>query len=214
MGDETLTPNESYQGREIIDPVTHGVCRKDDLSASLRSIAKWPLFLIGFAFIIAVYIICTGLSRNYRDDFTNGKITSAQLSNNLLGITIFNAILIFICETIYKSLVALVCWFENHRFKQDYESSVIYKDFAFMFVMCYINLFDYAFLEGDFDLLSDSLIGLVVTKAALSIAKVFVLPALKHWWGKKQFYKTWTPWKFNAKKQLMTDHDLMYDWKT
>ena len=214
MGDEQLTANESYQGRSFIDPVTHEVSRRDTLSASLRGFAKWPLFLIGFAFVIIVYIICKGLAQNYQDDFKNGKITQAELSDDLLGITILNAILIFICETIYKSLVALVCWFENHRYKQDYESSVIYKDFAFMFLMCYIVLFDYAFSEGDFDLVSDSLIGLVIVKAGLSIAKVFVLPALKHWWGKRQFYKTWTPWKFAAKLQLMTDHQLNYDWKT
>jgi hypothetical protein len=64
---------------------------------------------------------------------------------------------------------------ENHRYADDYESSLITKNFAFTFVNSNIVLFSIAFYEQDFNKLTQNLaIILAVKQIALGLLQILM----------------------------------------
>lgn len=65
-----------------------------------------------------------------------------------------SAVVIIVLDEIYRFLATMMANWENHRYAEDYESSLITKNFAFTFVNSNIMLFSIAFYEQDFNKLS------------------------------------------------------------
>ena len=62
---------------------------------------------------------------------------------------VLNAMLIMILNMIYRKVAKYLTNWENHRTQQDFEYSLIIKNFLFQFVNSYISLFYVAFVKGN-----------------------------------------------------------------
>lgn len=93
--------------------------------------------------------------------------------------SVISAVVIIVLDAIYRKLATMMANWENHRYADEYESSLITKNFAFTFVNSNIMLFSIAFFEQDFNKLTQNLaIILAVKQIALSTLEI-VLPWLK-----------------------------------
>lgn len=75
----------------------------------------------------------------------------------------------------------LVDW-ENHRYDEGWENSLIIKTFAFQFINAYIALFAIAFEERNYWKLATNLATILVFKQIALALVTFLLPMLKIWW--------------------------------
>lgn len=98
---------------------------------------------------------------------------------------------IIVLDNIYRFLATLMVDWENHKYAEDYENSLITKNFAFTFVNSNIALFSVAFAQQDFGHLAEQLaINLAVKQITFS-ALDNILPkikvSLKSWWMTRKF---------------------------
>ena len=91
---------------------------------------------------------------------------------------------------------------ENHKLRSDEENSFILKTFAFNFVISYINLFYYAFFLRDFKQLSLQFVTIIVSKNALFLLKMNLMPYVIYHLKKKSFLKLWIDKRIKIKKLL------------
>jgi threonine/homoserine/homoserine lactone efflux protein len=134
--------------------------------------------------VTAIAIVCACFFGYYTFKRTNkGK---AEYS---VGSSVINAVVIVVLGTIYRFVSrALVNW-ENHRYQEDWENSLITKSFSFQFVNAYISLFTIAFVDQSFNELAQSLaIILAAKQIGMNLLDVF-LPMLKVSFRKKKLDK-------------------------
>lgn len=68
---------------------------------------------------------------------------------------------------------------ENHQYAEDWENSLITKNFSFQFVNAYISLFTVAFVDREFNHLAQSLaIILAAKQVGMNILDI-VIPMIK-----------------------------------
>ena len=72
--------------------------------------------------------------------------------------------MIVILSTIYSAVALALTQWENHQFEDDWEDSLIIKNFSFQFVNAYIALFTMAFAEQDFNKLAYNLAIIIAAK--------------------------------------------------
>jgi len=80
---------------------------------------------------------------------------------------------------------------ENHRYQEEWENSLIVKNFAFQFVNAYISLFSIAFFDRDFNTLATNLgIILILKQVAINLIE-FVLPKIMNKIKSKRLLNKW-----------------------
>ena len=84
-----------------------------------------------------------------------------------LGASIVYALVITLLGTIYKKMAVILANWENHKYKEAWENSLISKTFAFLFVNAYISLFTKAFALRSFNDVAVLLITILAAKQIL-----------------------------------------------
>ncbi len=124
--------------------------------------------------------------------------TLKSILGSLLGA--LNGLAIFIFTEVYNYCSNIVVEWENHKYESEKQNSFIIKTFIFQFFISYINLFYYAFIVKDFDLLSMNFLTIIITKNFAFIFKINLLPYMIFKWKKYQFLKKWKPERVRRKK--------------
>jgi Calcium-activated chloride channel len=152
----------------IIDTDSRQVKRTNVVHTQIRRIfGEIPIVSFSIAAVIACFI------GNIIYDRSNTE------PSNSVAASIINAVVIIVLDAIYRKLATMMANWENHRYSEDYESSLITKNFAFTFVNSNIALFSIAFYEQNFNKLTQNLaIILAVKQIALSGLEI-ILPWLK-----------------------------------
>lgn len=71
-----------------------------------------------------------------------------------IGASILNALIIIVLDYFYKKLATMMVNWENHKYADDWENSLITKNFSFKFVNSNIALLSTAFYVQDFNTLA------------------------------------------------------------
>jgi membrane protein YdbS with pleckstrin-like domain len=100
-----------------------------------RMQAEFPTVMIGIG---AIAVAFWGYYTISEENINNGTIG--------LGSSIVYAIVITILGAVYKIVALVLVNWENHKYKESWEESLISKSFAFLFVNSYISLFTKAFV--------------------------------------------------------------------
>ncbi len=98
---------------------------------------------------------------------------------------------------------------ENHKYFEDWENSLITKHFAFQFVNAYITLFSNAFADQDFNELALNLVIITVGKQIVMNLLDIYVPMLKIYWAKRKLNKVFIT-DFPGKSKTKEDIDLHY----
>lgn len=144
-------PRLKYEGIDVISQKTNNVKKQDFNHFIKKNIWTLPLNLAG---IIMVGSSCIGFiyfSKKIKEQAKNKKISEREemMYSSLIGMA--NGIIIFICGVVYEGLAYLVVNYENHEFWNDWENSMIYKNFLFQFLNSYFVLFYFAYYDSDYD---------------------------------------------------------------
>lgn len=133
-----------YRAEFVIDKKTQAVKRISFSTPSVRRLlGELPSVIIGIAIIVACYYGYYTIKHEHK--------TEASYS---VGSSVVNAIVIIILGQIYRVIAKLLANWENHRYAEDWENSLITKIFAFQFVNAYISLFSIAFVDQEFNALA------------------------------------------------------------
>lgn len=139
--DDQIRPD--FRADLIIDSESRSVKSTNVVHTKTRRIfGEIPIVSISIAAVIACF------SGNIVFDRSN-----TDPSNSVIA-SIINAVVIIVLDAIYRKLATMMANWENHRYADDYESSLISKNFAFTFVNSNIALFSIAFYEQDFNKLT------------------------------------------------------------
>lgn len=170
--DDQVRPN--FKADMTIDSESRTVKRTNVThTMTRRFFGEIPIVSVSIAAVIACFIGNLVYVRDHTD------------SASSVGASIISAIVIIVLDAVYRLLATMMADWENHRYEDDYESSLITKNFAFSFVNSNIMLFSIAFYEQDFNKLTLNLaIILAVKQIALSALEI-ILPSimltLKKW---------------------------------
>lgn len=186
--EKAITRTE-YDGKYIIDAVTKDIRIQDSFPTKYRKwITNIPLLIIGVGLILSNFIFFTFLTNEIK--LMDG-VTSFMRSVYLAAAGAGNAVIIVIFTLIYNLLCVCAVRWENHRFENTRESSLVVKTFTFDFVLNYINLFYYAFFLKDFNILSTNFVSVVITKNIIFNVKTNLLPWVIYLIKKRGLIKRW-----------------------
>ena len=137
-GDESELPDFKYDYK--IDTIEKDIKRKNLFDTYLRRLAgELPTVVFGILIVVGLFVGYFLYSHTFKDPV------------NSFGSSAINAVIIITLGVIYRGIAKkLVAW-ENHRYSDDMENSLISKNFAFQFVNAYISIFAVAFAEQDFN---------------------------------------------------------------
>ena len=86
--------------------------------------------------------------------------------------------------------IKVVNW-ENHRYQEEWENSLVIKNFTFQFANSYLTLFWIAFFDQDFSALAYSMGSILIVKQfALNLVEI-VLPAILNCLKQRKILKLW-----------------------
>jgi anoctamin-10 len=199
-----------YQGTYIIDKVTKKIRQEAKFSTNKRIwLLTIPLLIIGISLLSANFVVFVFLSDTVRNDDTLGFI---KQSIYLAIIGSCNGTIIFIFTVIYNFCSKKAVQWENHRFENTEEKSMVMKTFIFEFLIAYLNLFYYAFIKKDFALLSTNFVTIVLTKNLLFNLTSNILPWILFRFKKFLFQRKWKAHRKSIKKLILKE--LKIDYKT
>jgi len=157
-----------YKSDYMIEISSKKIIKKNITNTYLRRIlVELPTILFSVGILLASFI---GYRFWQRTDKTfTTKIVSASV--NATGIVIFGLI--------YRKIAIMLVNWENHRYEEEWENSLITKNFAFQFVNAYIALFAIAFeplenvMENRFNKMAVTLaIILIVKQISMNVVEV------------------------------------------
>ena len=153
-----------YRSEYVICPETHHYKKETFSNAYLRRIfVELPTIISAIGIFIGVYYAY------YRYMHSHTSMVSSLVSAAIY------AIVIILLGTTYKAIANLLATWENHRFQQEWENSLITKVFSFQFVNSYIALFAFAFAEQNFNTLAYNVaIFIIVKQIAMNLVEVFI----------------------------------------
>ena len=193
----------SFRGYFSVDKKS-GLIKKKDAANRIqrRIIINFLLVSLGSAMIIFTFVSSISVSDTIKNDYADTNYI--HYNSLLVQAGSMNGILIFLCEIIYTFLQTGAQYIENHEYQENAKNSLIVKSFCFQFVISYISLFYYAFIEQNFEVLSGNLLSLVITKQGLTIVKLNVLPWLQYRYNFKKFSHEWKKIYVNHKKHILS----------
>ncbi len=102
-----------------------------------------------------------------------------------------NGAAIAVLNTIYKTVAIKVVNWENHRYQEKWENSLIIKNFTFQFANSYLTLFWIAFVDMRFSALAYSMGSILIVKQfALNFVEI-VLPIITNCIKQRKILKAW-----------------------
>ena len=209
---ENELPRLNYNGNYVIDPISKKITKKNKFSTfKRRLITEIPLVSLGALFIIALFILIIYLN-NKINDMTDEELKSIldkepKIVRSILLICtgLLNGILIFILTEVYKVCSNLVVDWENHLYESDKENSFIVKTFIFNFFISYLNLFYYAFIIQNFDILATNFISIIISKNLMFFLKINLIPYLIYRFKKHHFLKKWISYRKILKNKYLKE---------
>ena len=113
--------------------------------------------------------------------------------------TVANGASIAILNTIYKALAIKVVNWENHRYQEEWENSLVIKNFTFQFANSYLTLFWIAFKDQNFKGLAYSMGSILIVKQfALNLVEI-VLPIITNCLKQRKILKAWKTYEDKPK---------------
>lgn len=100
-----------------------------------------------------------------------------------IGASILNALIIIVLDYFYKKLATMMVNWENHKYADDWENSLITKNFSFKFVNSNIALLSTAFYVQDFNTLAQNLAVIQVVKQIAFGCLDILVPLIKVKYG-------------------------------
>lgn len=126
-----------YRAEFVIDKKTHAVKKKSFSNPSVRRVlGEFPSVVTGVCIIVACFFGYYTIKHSHKGE-----------ASYSVGSSIVNAVIIIILGSIYRVLARVLANWENHKYTEDWENSLITKVFAFQFVNAYISLFSIAFVD-------------------------------------------------------------------
>ena len=203
---EKAITRPEYDGDYIIDQITKDIRIQDSFPTKYRRwITNIPLLVIGVGLILANFVFFSFLTNEIKN---LSNITNFTRSLYLSTAGVANGFIIFIFALIYNMLCICAVRWENHRFENTRESSLVLKTFTFDFVLNYINLFYYAFVLKDFNILSTNFVSVVLTKNIIFNLKTNIIPWLIYLIKKRMLIKKWVAYLPELKTKLYTQEKL------
>lgn len=171
-----------FDGEYVIDKDTEDVRKRNMANPYLRTI------FVGIPFIGFSLAIVVGTFVGFRlwyNTFTEDDTFFRTL------VTVANGAAIAVLNTIYKMLAIKVVNWENHRYQEEWENSLVIKNFTFQFANSYLTLFWIAFFDQDFSALAYSMGSILIVKQfALNLVEI-VLPAILNCLKQRKILKLW-----------------------
>ena len=196
-----------YDGIYIIDTVTKGVRLQDPFPTRYRKIiTNIPLIVIGLVLIVANFFVFTFIN----DEIKKKTDYDPEILKSVYEVSagIANGAVIFIFSVLYNFIcIKAVAW-ENHRYWNTQNNSLVIKTFVFDFTLAYINLFYFAFVDKDFGLMANNFISLMITKNILFNVKTNLVPYLIYLVRKRFMMRKWKENRSLFKKQLLEEEGL------
>lgn len=157
-----------FKADYVIDPQTKMVKKRSYTNSYIRRIfIEFPTILISIACVVGCFVGFRYFEEKHAD------------SRSSMGASLINATIIIVLGVIYRMIVVKLADWENHRYQEEWENSLITKNYAFQFVNCYIALFSIAFADYDFNKMAENLAVILVAKQiALNLFEV-IFPMLK-----------------------------------
>lgn len=142
---EARVLREEFIGYEYFSHETHNTEKKTYNPRCLWLLLSFqiPIFIILIGLCIATFFGNIQLKKVKSDNVTINKFMST-----IAGV--INGIVIAIIDKIYSLLATFFVNRENHKYKDTYEKSYVYKIFIFKFVNTNLSLFYTAFNDRDF----------------------------------------------------------------
>eukprot|EP00347_Sterkiella_histriomuscorum_P001432 403372059 len=195
QGADTEMPD--YRADYIIDEKQKAI-RKENLANSYirRVFGETPSATIS----VGIVILC----------FWGYRLFSTQNKSNpsfSVGSSVVNAIVIVVLDILYKKLADILVKWENHRYQEDWENSMISKHFAFKFVNAYIALFSVAFADQNFNLLAQNLAIILAAKRLATGLINITGPKIQVWWRLRKLNKALAS-DFKGKQEKLEDQKV------
>lgn len=198
-----------YTGNYIIDNISKTVREEDSMNINVRiALMTIPLLIVGVGLLIANFVLFVFLSDNYSK---NDKYSTVEKLIYTALVGALNGTIIFIFQMIYNFFCEAAVKWENHRFEDSRETSIILKTFVFDFLLAYMNLFFYGFVRKDFPLLASTFTSIVITKNLLFNLKMNIVPWLLFKFKRFMFKKKWRIQRKKIKEMILKD--LNIDWE-
>ena len=192
-----------YKGKYIIDNVSKLVREQDTFPTNKRIwVITIPLLLIGAALIIANFVLFVYLSEKYVKD-PSFQPFEKLFYTGLIGAG--NGGIIFFFTLIYNFMCEKAVKWENHRFENTQETSLVLKTFIFDFLIAYLNLFYYGFIERNFALLASNFTSIVIMKNLLFNLKTHLIPYILFKIKAYLFKRKWKILREKIKKKIFEE---------
>ena len=205
--EEKRVPRATYKGMYVIDDVTKKVRLQDPFPTRYR---RWftniPLFILAIGLIAANFAFFTYFTAWLGSDARGFTEFKKQLY--LILCNVLNGVIIFVFGLIYNFVCVKAVRWENHRFENTKENSLIIKTFAFDFTLAYINLFYYSIIKRNFNLLANAFISIVITKNLLFNIKTNIIPWFRSYVQKKFMMQKWRKARVVIKREFLEKEGL------
>lgn len=205
--EEKRVPRPTYKGMYVIDDVTKEVRLQDPFPTRYR---RWftniPLLILAIGLIAANFTFFTYFTEWLSSD--NRGFTDFKKQLYLILCNVLNGVIIFVFGLIYNFVSVKAVRWENHRFENTKENSLIIKTFAFDFTLAYINLFYYSIIKRNFNLLANAFISIVITKNLLFNFKTNIIPWFRSYVQKKFMLQKWRKARVEIKRDFLEKEGL------
>ena len=110
----------NFKADLLIDHKSKSVIKKNIADSYIRRLlGELPSTVLGIGIVVGLFIGYYKYSHEHKD------------TGNSVGSSIINAIIIIILGTIYRALANVLATWENHRYEDDFENSLVTKNFSF-----------------------------------------------------------------------------------
>ena len=172
--DKNQIERPDYSGKYIIDSITKQVTEEAAFSTKARIyLVSVPLVIMGLGLLIANFTFFVYLNELVAN--TEG-LTWIWKTIYTAGVGALNATIIFIFTLLNNFCSEKAVDWENHKYEKSRQTSIVLKTFLFDFLIAYIILFYFGFIQHDLLLLTSNFTSLVITKNLLFNLKYNILP--------------------------------------
>lgn len=136
--DDSVRPE--FKADIVIDSHSKQVRRINTARTRLRRfLGEIPIATVSVSIVIACFV-------------GNLVFTATHTSTeDSVGSSVISAVIIIVLDQIYRHLAVMMAKWENHKYQEDFEDSLISKNFVFQFVNSNITLFSIAFYYQSFN---------------------------------------------------------------
>ena len=101
--------------------------------------------------------------------YASGNLFFEKYKSVIIGVV--NGIIISVINALYSMIATYFVNMENHKYRDSYEKSYVFKIFIFKFINTNLSIFYTAFSSRDFSQLYSLILGMTVTK----VVQIFLI---------------------------------------